>query len=180
MLLLNTACFGKMSERIAHKSAGLNGDFEVSQSGYPVNWILYTPKTVPHSDFDMVVDKTDFSSGKQSLKFVVRECSSIGGWKSPGLTSEIEAEPGVTYKVSFWAKNKGSQFRFMLGGVSAKEGQYGVNVTSSDTMEIWQKIEYEFTVPGNYSRLRLELNITKPGVFQIDDLKVEKAQSKTK
>ena len=164
----------KMSETVENESAGLNGDFEITESGMPVNWIFYTPKTVPDSDFDLVIDREEFKSGKQSLKFVVRECSTTGGRLSPGFTREVAAEPGATYRVSFWAKNHGSELRFILGGVSAWEGKYGEEARISEPIEEWKRMEYEFRMPEDYERLRLELNVLKPGTFWIDDLNVEK------
>ena len=34
-------CFNKMSEEIQNKTAGMNGSFEVTESGLPVNWLIY-------------------------------------------------------------------------------------------------------------------------------------------
>ena len=78
-----------MSQTESDPSAGFNGGFESERSGLPVNWILYTPETVPEADFDLVVDSGDFHSGVRSLKFVVRECSGVGGWRSPGFCNEF-------------------------------------------------------------------------------------------
>lgn len=162
-----------MSETINRTSAGLNGDFEITVSGLPVNWILYTPKTVPDADFDLIIDTEEFKSGKQSLKFIVRECTQTGGWHSPGFTREIDAIPGANYRVTFWIKNAGSEYRFIVGGVSAKTGEYGVDMRSSESIDEWRKIEYDFKMPDSYKRLKFELNILKPGTIWIDDLKVE-------
>ena len=62
----------RMSEIIEDSSAGMNGSFEYSKSGLPVNWLLYTPNTVPEGDFDIIIDTAEFKDGKQSLKFLVR------------------------------------------------------------------------------------------------------------
>jgi len=75
----------QMSEKITDKSAGMNGGFEVSKNGIPVNWVMYTPKTVADAKFEIVLDKDVFKEGKQSLRFDVDKCSSIGGWNSPGI-----------------------------------------------------------------------------------------------
>ena len=53
--LVLVACID-MSEYVADSSAGLNGSFETVESGLPVNWIVYTPRTVPDGDFDVSLD----------------------------------------------------------------------------------------------------------------------------
>src|SRR5712692_3845801 len=113
-----------MSETFVDKAAGMNGSFEVTKSGLPVNWHFYTKKTVPSGDFDILIDTKEFKDGKQSLKFAVRACSGTGGRLSPGFSQEFEAKPGETYKVSFWVKNDGSEFIVRVGGVSAFKGEY--------------------------------------------------------
>jgi hypothetical protein len=178
-LVMCGGCRDKMSEGIEDKSAGLNGDFEIVKSGLPVNWLLYTKNTVPHGDFDLVIDDHEFKSGNQSLKFVVRECSDTGGWHSPGFTRELPADPGATYQISFWARNEGSKFHFIAGGVSAFEGNDGVDVQSSESIEEWTKMEYKFRVPAKYERIRFQLNILEPGTFWIDDLQVKKISDET-
>ena len=86
--------FKPMSEQVTDETAGMNGSFEYIQSGLPVNWLFYTPKTVPEGDFEIVIDTIEFAEGRQSLKFIVRECSANGGWHSPGFCSEFPAKPG--------------------------------------------------------------------------------------
>ena len=85
-------CVGctKMSELIEDESVGMNGGFEHALEGLPVNWLVFTPETVKEGgDFDIILDTTDYKEGRQSLKFLVRECSAMGGWHSPGIAREI-------------------------------------------------------------------------------------------
>lgn len=49
LALLPIGC-NQMSEIIRDDSAGMNGGFEKDESGLPVNWLVYSPKTVPNSD----------------------------------------------------------------------------------------------------------------------------------
>ena len=162
-----------MSESIVDESAGLNGGFEITQSGLPGNWLVYTPSTIPSGDYDLVVDTMEYRSGKQSLKFVVRECSPDGGWRSPGLSRQVDATPGAAYKVGFWAKNEGTEFRFRVGGVSAKEGQYEIVVQSDETTAHWRRYEHEYHMPEGLGQLRLEMNVLRPGALWIDDVTIE-------
>jgi hypothetical protein len=163
-----------MSEYIPDKAAGKNGSFEVTRSGLPVNWIIYTPKTVPTGDFDLIIDTLEFKEGKQSLKFLVRNCSPDGGWHSPGFCMQYEADPGEIYSVSFWVKNEASEFTARIGGVSATKGQYETIIKSKDTISDWQLFEYKYTIPELMNSIRFEMNILQAGSFWIDDLKIEK------
>ncbi len=169
----------RFSEERRDKTAGMNGSFEVVESGLPVNWLVYTPKIVPRSDFDLVFDTTEYKDGSQSLKFVVRECSSIGGWRSPGFAQEYEAAPGETYRVSFWVKNDGSEFVVGVGGVSAMEGEDVTIVQSKETIDTWHEFEYDYTIPEKMNALRFEMNILQPGSFWIDDIRIEKINDKS-
>jgi hypothetical protein len=165
-----------MSKQIRDKTAGMNGSFEISKSGLPVNWLVYTPETVPEGDFDIITDTTEYKDGKQSLKFLVRECSSVGGWWSPGFCNEYRALPGEIYRISFWIKNQGSEFLIKIGGISASRGEYDTIVKSQETIDNWQLFEYYYTIPEKMTAIRFELNILHPGTFWIDDLKIERPE----
>ena len=167
----------RMSEQIRDKAAGMNGSFEISKSGLPVNWLVYTPETVPKGDFDIIIDTTEYKDGKKSLKFLVRECLSVGGWWSPGFCNEYPALPGEIYKISFWIKNHESEFFIQIGGVSANRGEYDTIVKSQETLDTWQLFEYYYTIPEKMKAIRIELNILQPGTFWIDDLMIEKVGS---
>ena len=163
----------KFSEYIIDKSAGMNGSFEYTKSGLPVNGLLYTSKTVETGDFDIIFDTTEFKDGNQSLKFLVRKCSAVGGWKSPGFCNEDDADPGETYKVSFWVKNKGCEFFVRVGGVSAFKGEYETVVRSNETIDDWRQFIYDYTIPQKMNRIRFEMNIFHPGSFWIDDVRIK-------
>jgi hypothetical protein len=175
---------GAMSETVI---TGYNGGFEVTKSGLPVSWSFYTPRTVPNGDFDIVMDKTDFKEGEQSLKFVVRKCEPTGGRLSPGFFAEyhtnlsppgpFDTSPGETYKISFWAKNAGSEFVFKARGVSAFNGDQGAIIRSKESFDEWRRFECTYTIPPQLW-LRLELNVVQPGTFWIDDLQIVRVNDK--
>jgi hypothetical protein len=176
---------GAMSEIV---TTGYNGGFEVTKSGLPVSWFFYTPRTVPDGDFDIVMDKSDFKEGEQSLKFAVRKCDSRGGRLSPGFFNEFhvenhnppgpfETKPGETYRVSFWAKNAGSEFVFKARGVAALAGDPGVVIRSKESIDQWRRFECTYTIPPKMW-LRLELNVVQPGTFWIDDLQIVRVNDK--
>ena len=165
----------KMSETVADKSAGVNGSFEYTKSSFPVNWLLYTEKTVESGDFDILIDTDEFKDGKQSLKFVVRKCSDTGGRLSPGFCQEFKANPGETYNISFWAKNHGSEFVSKVSGVSAFQVLHETVVgQSNEKIDDWRLFECEYKIPEKMEALRFELNILHPGTFWIDDVRIKK------
>lgn len=175
-LLVLTGCV-KMSEKESDESAGINGGFEVTKNGLPVNWLMYTPNTVPDGEFKVIIDKNIFKEGKQSIRFDVVNCSSTGGWHSPGFTNEFsdsgQFEGEVIYKLSFWIKNNGSKFRVEAGGVEPYKGEMKVLIESAEQIEDWKYLEYKINVPKE-RHLRMELNILKPGTFWIDDVQIVK------
>ena len=171
-------CFNKMSEEIQNKTAGMNGSFEVTESGLPVNWLIYSPKTVPTCRFELIIDTTEYKDGKQSLKFLVDECSPDGGFRSPGISQEYDAIPGESYKLSCWIKNDGCKFIIKIGGVSAFEGQTDTVIVSKESINTWKKLEYNYKMPSDFKRIRFDLNILQPGSFWIDDIKIELVNNK--
>jgi len=162
----------KTSESVLDASAGMNGGFEIVKSGLPVNWLVYTRKTIPAGDYDLLIDTAEHRTGRQSLKFVVRQCSSVGGWHSPGFSQEYAAAPGTTYTVGFWVKNDGAEFLARIGGVSATKGQYETIVRSSEAIPAWKHYEKQYTMPQGFNRIRFELNVLKPGTFWVDDVTI--------
>jgi hypothetical protein len=167
----------RMSKEFRDTDAGMNGSFEITKSGLPVNWLVYTQETIPEGDYDLIIDTTEYKEGKQSLKFLVRECSPGGGWYSPGFCNEYEANPGEIFRISFWVRNHGSEFIIIIGGVSVSKGEYDTIVKSQETIDAWQLFEYYYTIPEKMKAIRFEMNILQPGTFWIDDLKIEKVGS---
>jgi hypothetical protein len=169
-----------MSELFQDSSAGMNGSFEYTRNGLPVNWLLYTPNTVPSGDFEIIIDTTEYKNGRQSLKLLVRACSADGGWHSPGFCNEYPAKSGDTYRISFWVKNEGCRFLVQIGGITASLGSYETLVDSQETTLSWQLYQYEYTIPQRMNAIRIEANVLQPGTFWIDDIRIEKINGKTK
>ncbi len=175
-LLVLTGCM-QMSEKETDESAGVNGGFEVTKNGIPVNWLMYTPNTVPDGEFEIVIDKNIFKEGKQSLRFDIINCSSTGGRLSPGFTNEFSEsgkfEGEGTYKLGFWVKNDGTKFKIAAGGVSPHKGDMKVLIESVEQVEDWKYLEYKIYV-AKERHLRMELNILTSGTFWIDDVQIIK------
>jgi len=178
LTIVLTAGCQKMSELEEDESAGINGGFEVSRNGLPVNWIMYTPNTVPDADFRIVLDRDVFREGQQSLRFDVESCRPTGGWKSPGFTNEFSNHGNGRfgqgrYQISFWVRNNGSTFWIMAGAVSAMKGDMETLIKTDEQIDSWKRLEYEINVPED-RWLRLQLDIVRPGTFWIDDVRVER------
>lgn len=153
-------------------TVGMNGGFEVSRSGLPVNWLIYAPDTIPSGDYELILDDQEYHSGSKALKFVVRQCSSTGGWHSPGFCNEFEASPGATYAISFWVKSDGAVLTARVGGVSAFDGEYETIVRTAAKLETWTLYQHDYAMPERFDTLRFEFNVLGPGTVWIDDVEI--------
>ncbi len=177
LLLITLASCNQMSEFYSDKSAGINGSFEFSKDGLPLNWLVYSPKTVADSDFDIILDNKDFKHGKYSLKFNVRKSPGMPGRLSPGISSEFQ-ENGLfngpaKYKLSYWIKNSGAKFVVSAAATDSKVSDSKILQESNQVYKDWQYFEHEIDIPDK-QWLRFELNILSSGVFSIDNIQVEK------
>lgn len=165
------------SESVTDASAGLNGGFEIDRNGLPVNWLMYTPRTVDEAEFSIRLDREIVKEGQQSLRFEVARCSAAGGRYSPGFTNEfvqVGKYPGpAKYTLSFWIRNNGAEYVVMAGGVSAMRGNMRVLVRDDAQTAEWQRLSYTIDVADD-QWLRMELNILRPGTFWIDDVEIER------
>jgi len=164
----------QLSEIEKDQKVGFNGSFEISKNAKPVNWLLYTNKTTKSGDFDVELVSSEYVMGKQSLFFDVRECSNIGGRHSPGIAKEIKAQPGETYKISYWVKNTEADFIVKVSGVNAFKKDEGPINNINQTNSNWTKYEHIYTIANNMNRIRFEMNVMTPGKLWIDDVKIVK------
>jgi hypothetical protein len=171
IILYAAGCAG-MSEFIKGDDDTMNGGFEVVKNGLPVNWYYYSPGTVSEGEFGITSDSLVFKEGRRSLKFSVRQCSSIGGRFSPGFFEDFSATAGETYKVSFWVKNEGCRFRvYLQSSEYGKGSNQDTIVATSENFEDWKYFETDFKV--HYGRIRFEANILGPGTIWFDDVRIE-------
>ena len=168
-------CLGcsKTSESVYDESVGMNGGFEQTQEGLPVNWLVYSPSTIPTGRYELGFDKTDFKEGKQSLRFIVSECSSNGGWHSPGVAQELPALPGESYSIRFWIKNQGCAYEVRVGAVDAFTGESESVDSSKGTTTAWKHVEHVYRVPEQYERMSFGLSVRAPGSLWIDGVEIE-------
>lgn len=173
-IIILTAC-GKMSTMIKGDDNKMNGGFEIVKQNLPVNWTFYSPETVPSGDFKIIIDTTKFKEGKQSLKFLIHEYDTLGGWHSPGFIQGFNAVGGETYKVSFWLMNQGSSLKIStVSGeyLKPKLGKRDTTISINFDIPDWKYFEYYFKIPPEVGRISLEVNILKPGSVWFDDIQI--------
>jgi len=174
VILLLSGC-RSMSEHVPGDDNKMNGSFEIVKNNLPVNWRFYTSKTVQGGDFDIIIDSLTYKEGKQSLKFLIRNCDNLGGWHSPGFFSDFNASPDETYKVSFWVKNQGSSFQVTIESTEQGKLEFSRKDTIIKTGESileWKYVEHLFKVPHQLHMLRFEANIFTPGTIWFDDIQI--------
>ncbi len=172
-----SGCSG-VSETITDPDAGVNGSFEITKDGLPVNWTMYTPNTVPIGEFEILLDKDIVKEGNQSLRFNVRKCAERGGgFFSPGFTNQfnefVENAGSGSYKISYWVRNDSSRFMIKIGSVGGKGGGPETIIDKAQQIDEWQFFESEVHVPEGQTP-RMELSILAPGTFWIDDVRIQK------
>lgn len=179
ILLILSGC-SPGSQMVQDDNRKMNGGFEIVKENLPVNWYFYSPETVAEGDFDIIVDTVHFKEGKQSLKFLVRKCSSIGGRLSPGFFGSFITQPDETYTISFWMMNKGCNVLIRVGsqGDRASQTREETILKTADTISEWKYIEYSYTMPS-LDNIRFEVNILASGSFWIDNIKIEGINDKS-
>ena len=170
------------NREIRDQSAGMNGGFEIVQNQLPVNWYFTRYKeTIEQNDrsindFDIISDSNDVKEGNRALKFVIRKCSNKGMFQSPGLFQEFEVKSGATYRMSFWVKNNGTNFKIDIAAITlkgdSKEPNDVKSISSNETFSEWKQYLIEKHIPSDLDRIRIDLTLLSPGIFQIDDVQL--------
>ena len=163
----------QMSESVIQSNVGLNGGFEHVKNGLPINWYVYNQN---QSEFKITFDTVVFKRGKQSIKFDVKKCTGEKGRFSPGMTQELKVTPNQTYQISCWIKNEGATFDFNVRSVNEKNAVLAKNWTHSMLNNEWNELTFTYQIPQDMNKIQLELNILKPGLVWIDEVKVEKSK----
>ncbi|MBO6516890.1 MAG: hypothetical protein JJ975_10105 [Bacteroidia bacterium] len=180
LVLLSTLVSCKqLSESTASNDAVLNGSFETIEAGYPVNWNIYSSKTVPEGRFEVLLDSTDPQDGNVCLKFEVDSCSDKGGRFSPGLFSEVETKTGHTYKVSYYIQNAGCKYRVKTGMITNKNSQIKTFIRQPGRDHEWVRHEHLIKIEQGFDRLRFELNVLSPGSLRLDNISIEEVDKQS-
>lgn len=156
-------------------SSGFNGSFEKTKHGLPLNWYIYTPEEFENS-YQLIFDTINVKEGEQSLKFEIQKndiVKFIKGLMAPGMFGCIDAEIGKKYKVSFWIKNRGSEFSINVGNQFFMFFSENILKTNENFTD-WTYFEYEYTIPESNPSIYFGLNFLSPGTFWIDDVRIVK------
>ncbi len=170
---------------------GYNGDFEIVQSGMPVNWNL-SRYPIKADEMKVTIDTENSISGNQSLKIIVNEFDSKNRWK-PFLFQTREANEGKLYEISFWLRNENSKVLveigyegkyYMFGGPSETEIQdYAAHPRIAKILgegetgkSEWRHFRYRYTVPEIDGSIRFELKFLQVGTLWIDDVRIGKIE----
>jgi len=166
-----------MSIREESKSAGFNGSFEIERSGLPVNWSIHYPP-LKNKDVEVSLDPAHAADGNQSMKLTVHRVAG-DGWRSPGLFQVVPASALHTYKLTFWLKGQAGEASVFVRSENPKVSPPPVKrrIRSEELdPNTWRQFECLYTVPDGYQNIRFELDIVRPGVIWIDDVRIQEMQ----
>ena len=103
-VLLSACQSGELIKR--HSTAGLNGGFETTEAGYPVNWAFF-PNPEADSTFQVAAGFRNVLEGDFSLKVTTSPGEMLPGFRS----RRIEVQPGKDYRLSLSFKNEGCSLK---------------------------------------------------------------------
>jgi len=154
----------------SNSSAGFNGSFEITDSGYPVNWAFF-PDPESGNKFQVSVDETRVKDGSRSLKLVSKQNDITTGFRS----RRVPVQAGKNYRISFWVQNVECNFKVKrivqdrTGKTNLRSTIIADGLTATDS---WRKCEETLAVSGNESNVVLIFMVTGSGTFWCDKVEV--------
>ena len=151
--------------------AGLNGGFEVTEAGIPVNWSFF-PNPGTDSTIQVSVDSEHVLEGRQSLRVIKRP-----GDRLPAIRSrQIAVESGRDYRLSVSVRNEGCSLKVnrIVQDASGKTNVRSDNIidTSASSTE-WETFDETLSVAEGETQVLLIFLIDGSGTLWIDDVKLE-------
>jgi hypothetical protein len=162
-----------MSHTEHNPKAGFNGGFEHVKNNAPANWQVYPSDR--DNVFTLRADTTDFKEGRQSLHIEVEKSSGKAGRFAPGIATEVALEKGKTYHMSYWIKTTVQGLRVSLTAISPKSGSALHQWVFNHSGGSWEQHQFEFRLPDDRDRLRIEFSAPAAGSLLIDDIRIEPA-----
>ncbi len=154
-----------------HGTAGLNGGFETTEDGYPVNWAFF-PTPEADSPFQVAVDSVDVLEGNFSLRV-----TTMSGEKLPGFRSRrVEVQPGKDYRLSLSFKNDGCHLqvrRTLQNAIGKTNLRQDFIIDTSAPSTQWDTFEETLVISGDEANVLLVFLIDGSGTVWFDDVKVE-------
>jgi len=172
LFLFLSGCFLNTSISEKDPSVGLNGSFEKTKHHLPLNWNIHAAEDY-QKNYKLSFDTFFVKEGKQSLKFEILKVNpSEQLSKKPGFSGYLEVKADEKYKVSFWVKNSGCNFKVTVFGLGSRNIK--PVISTNESYADWKYFEHIFAVPKQFSMVKFEVNIFSPGTFWIDDVRIEK------
>jgi len=152
-------------------SAGLNGGFEDTDSGYPTNWAFFPD---PETDdlLEVSVDTTRAQEGEKCVKLVVAEGGRAAGFRS----RRAPLTAGKTYRIGMSVRNRGCTLTVRCDVMDAS----GMTNMRSDTIvktstdsDDWRRFEETLSAAEGEAKVSLVFLVEGPGTLWCDDVRIE-------
>lgn len=151
--------------------AGLNGGFETTDAGYPVNWSFF-PNPESGDLAQISLDTTQAWEGEQSLQFTVEQSEQTVGFRS----RRVPVQPGKTYTISFAVQNDGCALkvrRIVQDGTGKDNKRSEIIVETSAQSNDWEIFEETLVVSDGEASVVLLFLVDGPCTLWADDVRVE-------
>jgi hypothetical protein len=157
------------------RSAGLNGGFELTDSGYPINW-AFSPNPESTESLQVYIDKIRFVEGSNSLRLVSTQDDRPKAFRS----QSVPVDSGGEYRIGFSVLNEGCSLRVNrimtdASGMTHFEAQTILD-TSESTTE-WVRFEELFTANQGEAYVFLIFLVDGVGTLWCDHVRVEERTS---
>ena len=156
---------------IGDSASGLNGGFETTEHGYPVNWAFF-PNPETDSALQVVLDSEDVAEGAHSLKVVVGPSEVL-----PAIRSRrIPVQPGRDYRLAMSVKNEGCDIqvnRIVQGPHGKTVHRRDMIISTSASLPEWETFEEILSVAPDEGNVVLVVMLGASGTVWLDDVRVE-------
>jgi hypothetical protein len=172
LILFITYCAKEKQIQEIDKLSGLDGSFEIRDSGFSIKWKI-NDALLKNKDARLYLDKNDKKEGSQSLKLQADQTAGSG--QNPGIGTLLAVMPGKMYKLSFWLKNDaGFSVNWKsLTGSEDQPGRLGVSAKGEQSIMNWTAFADTISIVPGENTLLLEFLLTKPGELWIDNVMFE-------
>lgn len=115
-------------------------------------------------------DLTDYSDGQRAAKLTKAASS------SPALSQFVPVTEGASYEVSFWGHSSavGGNGLRVTGYIDSTEATDLVSSNFGLGDSVWRRYARTFTVPPNYTRVRISVSSRQPGIAWIDNVRLRR------
>jgi len=157
------------------RSAGLNGGFELTNDGYPVNW-AFAPNPESIESFQVSVDTARSVEGSNSLRLISTQDDRTKAFRS----QSVPVDSGRVYRIGFSVINEGCSLqvnRIMTNDSGTTHFQARTIVDTSESTADWVRFEEIFTPTQEEYYVFLVFLVDGVGTLWCDDVRVEERTS---